>query len=241
MKRFLVICTAAVLALSACGRTETPAERAGQLAEKAFDAIEAAAAEGSDSLQVGNVAAEISDYIRPLAIEQESKFGEAFASKFYECSYMSGYGIEHTREQLLSFITTYLGIGENPDTAFGHAIAITMFSQCISESTEDPAEQAGRFAKEIFETLEIGQVFPALQNENGMLENIGRRFGEYCTQLTDEQAEVFGEAFATKVYACSEEYGYGEDFAMEFLQSMVEAITEAPDTESDGEIVGDSI
>lgn len=56
------------------------------------------------------------------------------------------------------------------------------------------------------------------------LESIGTEMGEYISTLDEAEGETFGSEFAAKIYEYSDEYGFGEAFATEFLQSMVDAM-----------------
>lgn len=84
-----------------------------------------------------------------------------------------------------------------------------------------PKQQAEQFVQDIFEALE--------DNEYSQLNKIGTEMGEYINTLTEEQGEEFGEEFATKLYEYSDKYGYGEEFADEFIQAMVTALAASDD------------
>lgn len=86
-----------------------------------------------------------------------------------------------------------------------------------NQQAPTPKQQAEQFVQDIFEALE--------DNEYSQLNKIGTEMGEYINTLTEEQGEEFGEEFATKLYEYSDKYGYGEEFADEFIQAMVMTAT----------------
>lgn len=79
-------------------------------------------------------------------------------------------------------------------------------------------ETADGFAKKIFEALE--------DDDYDRLETIGHEMGEYIATLDEDQGETFGETFGMSFYQYSDRYGYGQEFATEFLQAMAAAMTE---------------
>lgn len=89
------------------------------------------------------------------------------------------------------------------------------------QATPTPKEYAENFAQDIFEALG--------DDDYSQLQNIGTEMGEYINTLTEAQGEEFGEEFATKIYEYSDKYGYGEEFADEFIQAMVTALAASDD------------
>lgn len=95
-------------------------------------------------------------------------------------------------------------------------------AELLQTATEQPQttlsiEQiADSFAEKIFLALEA--------DDYGQLATIGNEMGEYINGLTEDQGEIFGQNFATSFYAYSDQYGYGQEFATEFLQAMVEEL-----------------
>ena len=79
-----------------------------------------------------------------------------------------------------------------------------------------PHEQAAYFAEKIFAAIGADSM--------ELLKDIGTEMGEYIATLDERQAEIFGEAFAEAVYDCSERYGYGREFADDFLSALVSAV-----------------
>lgn len=88
-------------------------------------------------------------------------------------------------------------------------------------------QKADQFVEDIFAAIN--------DNDFDRLESIGNKMGEYINDLTEEQGEEFGEKFATKLYECSDKYGYGEEFADEFLQAMAGAMIEGAEVEPDSD------
>lgn len=89
--------------------------------------------------------------------------------------------------------------------------------ECRAQSgSATPESKAEYFVERIFSAL----------NENDMskITLIGEEMGEYISSLNEQQSEEFGGHFAKKLYASSERYGYGKEFADAFLKSMVGAM-----------------
>ncbi len=86
-------------------------------------------------------------------------------------------------------------------------------------------QQAEQFVEDIFTAVN--------DNDFGRLETIGKNMGNYINKLTEQQGEEFGEEFSAKLYECSDKYGYGKEFADEFLQAMVGAMAIEGEAETD--------
>ncbi len=102
----------------------------------------------------------------------------------------------------------YVNASPVPDTVTGETE--------YSPNDKAVRERATYFAAKIFDAIETDSM--------ELLEDIGTEIREYIATLDERQAEIFGEAFAEAVYDCSESYGYGREFADDFLSALVSAV-----------------
>lgn len=87
-----------------------------------------------------------------------------------------------------------------------------------SAQTPTPKQKAKHFVERIFQSVN--------EQDFSKLEKIGNDMGAYINTLTEAQGEEFGEAFAGYIYEYSDKYGYGKEFADQFLAAFSQALIE---------------
>ncbi len=82
--------------------------------------------------------------------------------------------------------------------------------------TPTPKQKAQQFVEQIFDGIS--------QQDFDRLEKIGTELGKYFSTIDEEGGKEFGEEFAIKFYEYSEKYGYGKEFADQFLSSFSQSL-----------------
>ncbi len=81
-----------------------------------------------------------------------------------------------------------------------------------------PKQKAKQFVEQIFDHLKPLDL--------DALNKIGYEMGQYIITIDEEQGKEFGEEFAIKFYEFSDKYGYGKEFADQFLETFSQSLTE---------------
>lgn len=103
-------------------------------------------------------------------------------------------------------------------TLFAAAALLLSVGVCSAQSPT-PKQKASEF---------VAQIFDSINNQDfGRLEKIGDSMGQYFLTIDDKQGEEFGEEFAAKIYEYSDKYGYGKEFADQFLAAFSQALLDA--------------
>ncbi len=102
--------------------------------------------------------------------------------------------------------------------------ALLLSAGVCSAQTPTPKQKAKAFVEQIFDCIN--------QQDFDKLDDIGTSMGEYFLTIDEEQGTEFGEEFAAKFYEYSDKYGYGKEFADEFLRSMSQAMIESAGIET---------
>lgn len=99
------------------------------------------------------------------------------------------------------------------------AAALLLSANVCSAQTPTPKQKAKAFVEQIFDSLN--------QQDFGELEKIGTSMGKYFLTIDEKQGREFGEEFAAKFYEYSDKYGYGKDFADQFLAAFSQTLLNA--------------
>lgn len=107
------------------------------------------------------------------------------------------------------------------------AALLLLAGVCSAQTqTPTPKQKAKQFVEQIFECINQTDL------DLNKLEKVGTEMGQYLTLLDEGACTEFCEEFAAKVYEYSDKYGYGKEFADQFLTAMVRTMSEpAEETE----------
>ncbi len=102
---------------------------------------------------------------------------------------------------------------------FFTATLLLLAGVCSAQTqTPTPKQKAKQFVEQIFDCIN--------QTDFNKLEKVGTEMGQYLVILDEEEGKEFGEEFAAKFYEYSDKYGYGKEFADEFLSALTKAMLE---------------
>lgn len=93
--------------------------------------------------------------------------------------------------------------------------ALLLSAGVCSAQTSTPKQKAKQFVEQVFDCIN--------QQNFDKLEKIGTEMGQYFNFLDDEEK---AKEFATKFYEYSEKYGYGKEFADQFLATFSQTLLE---------------
>lgn len=105
------------------------------------------------------------------------------------------------------------------------AAAVLLLSTdiCSAQTPSTPKQKAKYFTECIFQCLN--------DEDFGKLEKVGNEMGAYFLTIDEKQGEEFGREFAAKIYEYSEKYGYGEEFAEQFLTAFSQELLKSTQEE----------
>ncbi len=213
MKKVIIILTAAVFMLSVVGcRTRSVSA----LESKAEYFVERILSDSNEEDKKAQTDAELGEYLDSLNEQQGEEFGKHLFEKMYADSERSGYGKEFADESLTAMTDAMIGTNGEGTTAF-----VLSLLECMMQNGSATSElKAAYFVERIF--YAIGK-----EDWKSRLTQIGEEMGEYIRSLNNgQQGEEFGEHFAYKMYKGSEHSGYGKEFADEFLQFMIDDLSD---------------